>query len=170
MADYFTNFSLVLTLKDATQQQYALDLAAKAEAHRFRDSEEPAPDDVPSEFVDVLDDWSFEVDQDHDNSIWLHSVDGGIDAVCVFIQHLLKKFNSEDRVELEWAHDCSKPRVDAYGGGAAIITAENITTMNTSQWLRQQLELSENQSANPQEKVCAAQAPKEQLAPPSSPG
>ena len=43
MADYFTYFSVAIPLKDSTQQQYALDLAAKAAAACFRDEEEPPP-------------------------------------------------------------------------------------------------------------------------------
>ena len=136
MADYFTNFSLVLPLKDATEQQYALDLAERAASKRFE--AEPATADLPEDLKDVLEDWAFETEKDGDNSIWLHSYEGGIDAVCAFIQHLLKKFNPEGRVEFEWSNDCSKPRLDAYGGGAAVITANKIKSMNTSQWLQRQ--------------------------------
>ena len=138
MADYFTNFSVEIPLKDATQQRYALDRAAKAAGHFWRENEQPASAEIPDEFVELLEDWSFEVDPDGDFGIWLHSDSGGIEAACVFIKHLLAKFNSTGRVEFEWSHDCSKPRVDAYGGGAAIITAEKIATMTTSEWLRQQ--------------------------------
>src|SRR5207249_2428195 len=109
MADYFTNVSLVLPLKDPTQQQYALELAAKAAGLRFEDK--PAPADIPEDLKDVLEDWAFETEKDGDYSIWLHSYEGGIDAVCAFIQHLLRKFNPEGRVEFEWSQDCSKPRV-----------------------------------------------------------
>jgi len=42
-------------------------------------------------------------------------------------------------VTFEWSHDCSKPRVDAYGGGAAVITAQEIKTMSTAAWLNQQI-------------------------------
>jgi hypothetical protein len=59
-----------------------------------------------------------------------------MDALCAFIQHLLQKFDPRGRVEFEWSHDCSKPRVDAYGGGAAIITAKRIKSMSTCEWLR----------------------------------
>ena len=140
MADYFTYFSVVVPLMDTTQQQYALDLAGKAAAACFRDEEEPAPADIPAELLDVLEDWHFETEKDENHSIWLHSQNGGIDAVCAFIQHLLKKFNPEGRVEFEWSNDCSKPRLDAYGGGAALVTAQEIKTMNTCEWLRQQAE------------------------------
>jgi hypothetical protein len=50
---------------------------------------------------------------------------------------LLQTFDPGGRVTFEWSHDCSKPRVDAYGGGAAIVTANEIKTMNTGQWLQE---------------------------------
>jgi len=138
MADYFTNFSVLVPLKEPAHQQYALDLAAKAAACRFLDNQEQVSTDVPATLLDVLEDWNFETKSDGGNSIWLHSDSGGTDAACAFIQHLLQRFHLTERVAFEWSHDCSKPRLDAYGGGAAIITAEKIISMNTSLWLQQQ--------------------------------
>jgi hypothetical protein len=132
MADYFTNFSFILPLADDAQKEYALNLAHIASQQRF--AEEPLPADFPTVLRDVLEDWSFEL-EDGEEGLWLHSDSGGIDAVCAFVQHLLIKFNPSGRITFEWSHDCSKPRVDAYGGGAAIITASEIKTMNTSDWL-----------------------------------
>ena len=40
---------------------------------------------------------------------------------------------------LEWSNDCSKPRVDAFGGGAAFITARKIKSINTGEWLHRQI-------------------------------
>lgn len=130
MADYFTRFSLVLNLPDPEQQQYALDLAAKAAAHRF-DSQ---PQDFPASLADLLENWAFETEQTKDG-VWLHSEEGGVDAVCAFIQHLLQRFNLSDRVAFEWSHDCTQPRTDAYGGGAALITAAEIKSISTANWL-----------------------------------
>ncbi len=138
MADYFTYFSVVVPLRDAAQQQYAVDLAAKAAGCCFRDEEASIPDDIPPELAHVLHEWHFETEEQDKTGIWLHSQEGGVDAACSFIQHLLKKFEPEGRVEFEWSHDCSKPRVEAYGGGAAVVTADKILTMSTSEWLRQQ--------------------------------
>ena len=132
MADYFTNFSLVLKLQGATQQEYALDLAATARRHCTED--EPLPSGFPEDLEEEMEDWHFETEKD-DDGIWLHSQYGGIDAVCAFIQHLLQKFEPQGRVTFQWSHDCSKPRIDAYGGGAALITAKEIKTMNTSDWI-----------------------------------
>jgi hypothetical protein len=136
MADYFTHFSLVFTLPNAEAQSYALQLAGQA--GRIQQGDEQ-PGDFPKELTAIIEDWCFETEADtseNQPALWLHSSNGGVDAVCVFIQHLLQRFDPQGRVTFEWSHDCSKPRTDAYGGGAAIITARKIKTMSTCEWLR----------------------------------
>jgi hypothetical protein len=88
MADYFTNFSVIVKLTEAGRQ-YARDLAAKASTHRFNDEQLPA--DFPPDLALVLEGWGFETEPDKDG-VWLHSQNGGIDAVCAF-QRLLRKFS-----------------------------------------------------------------------------
>ena len=133
MADYFTNFSFICPLKDDAQKQYALTLSNQANTHRL--DETPLPNDFPESLKDVLEDWQFEL-EDCDDGILLHSDSGGIDAACAFVQHLLQKFDTAPFVTFEWSHDCTKHRVDAFGGGAAVITSTEIETMNTSDWIR----------------------------------
>ena len=140
MADYFTNFSLIVTLPSEAAQTYAIDLAEQA-FHIFL-GDESMTDDFPASLKDVVEDWQFDTDPtDSQNGwgLWLHSSDGGIDAVCAFLQHLLQRFDPTGHVGLEWSNDCSKPRVDAYGGGAALITANKIKHLNTGQWLHRQI-------------------------------
>ncbi len=137
MSNYFTNFSLLMELPDAAALTYADAIARQAFSIQQGDA---APADFPSELLPHTGDWCFEAQSDVLNQrarLWLHSDNGGIDAVCAFIQHLLQKFALPEVVTFEWSHDCSKPRVDAYGGGAAIITAQAIKTMSTCQWLRE---------------------------------
>ena len=131
MADYYTNFSVVLPLTKE-QQEYAVQIAEQALAHRNDDV--PLPDGFPESLKDETEDWNFETEAD-DEGIWLHSQYGGQDAACLFIQHLLQKFSFAGGVAFEWSHDCTKPRTDAYGGGAAFITANEIETMTTQEWL-----------------------------------
>ena len=136
MSNYFTNFSLLVPLPDAAALTYALNIAQQASRLNQGDEAEPG---FPAELQASTEDWCFEVVGDVLNNqprLWLHSDSGGIDAVCDFIQHLLQKFALPEVVTFEWSHDCSKPRIDAYGGGAAIITAKKIKTMSTCQWLR----------------------------------
>jgi hypothetical protein len=138
MADYFTYFSVVLNLADEAQQAYAIDLARQA---CLAQQGGALPDGFPKSLADLIEDWQFETVADQPGGkpgLWLHSMNGGVHAVCGFIQHLLQKFDPQGRVAFEWSHDCSKPRVDAYGGGAAVITARAIKTMSTSAWLQKQ--------------------------------
>ena len=100
------------------------------------------PDDFPASLRDVVEDWQFDTDANDPSNgrgLWLHSSDGGIDAVCAFIQHLLQRFAPAGHVTLEWSNDCSKPRVDAFGGGAALITARKIKSISTGEWLHRQV-------------------------------
>jgi hypothetical protein len=142
MADYYTKFSLVLALKHPQHQQYAIELAAQAHAYRAED--QPVPDHFPAHLAEFLEAWSFETELEQEG-LWLHSEEGGIDAVCAFIQHLLAQFDPQGNVSFEWSNDCSKPRVDAYGGGAAFITAYEIKTLSTGEWLNTVKQGSENE-------------------------
>ena len=137
MADYFTNFSLLVPLPDEAAKKYALALASSASsAHQGDES----ADDLPDSIKEVIEDWQFDTQADQSSGglgLWLHTESGGIDAVCAFIQHLLRKFNLQGCVTFEWSNDCSKPRADAFGGGAAIVTATEIKTMSTWGWLQE---------------------------------
>ena len=135
MADYYTNFSFYLPLPDPAQKEHALNLAQIATVHRFENEQLPA--DFPQPLQDVLEEWNFELEEGEDG-LWIHSDSGGVDAVCAFIQHLLQKFNLPLRIGFEWSHDCSKPRTDAFGGGAALISAQEIKIMSTGDWLVEQ--------------------------------
>ena len=135
MADYFTKFSMMLPLPSEAAQAYALDLAVHAS--RAQRGDEPS-DRLPASLLEVVEDWQFETEvhnADGKWQLWLHSDDGGIDAVCAFFQHLLQKFDPQGHAAFAWSYDCSKPRLDAFGGGAALITARKIKTMNTVDWL-----------------------------------
>lgn len=136
MADYYTKFSLVILLPDVAAQAYALSLAQQARGICQGDA---PPHDFPAALVEYTESWDFETEADIVEGrpgLWLHSEYGGINGACGFLQHLLQKFNPKGKVSFEWSHDCSKPRTDAYGGGAAIITARKIKTMSTSEWLQ----------------------------------
>ena len=137
MADYFTSFSLVVPLPDEAAQQYALQLA---QIMSDAGQDDNLPEHLPQSIREEMENWTFEtVPASKPHGIWLHSEFGGIDAVCAFIQHLLQRFTPDHHVTLEWSNDCSKPRVDAFGGGAALITARKIKSINTGEWLHREV-------------------------------
>lgn len=134
MADYFTKFSFCMTLPSKEAQQYALELHKKVCAVREGDLDQDLPESLGD--MDTIGDWQFQVQPlAKDFGLWLHSEYGGVDAAGEFVRHLLGKFSPAGRVEFEWSHDCTHPKSDAYGGGAAIITAKKIRTLSTNQWL-----------------------------------
>ncbi len=139
MADYVSIFSLLVPLPDEAAERYDLDLAEQAfHIHMGED----VPDGFPASLKEVAEDWQFDTDPSdpsNGSGLWLHSSSGGIDAVCAFIHHLLQKFNPAGHAALEWSNDCSKPRIDAFGGGAALITATKIKHISTGQWLHRQV-------------------------------
>lgn len=137
MANYYTNFSFSVTLVNPGQRDAALTWFRQLSA--IQQGEE-VPAGFPENLREAGEDDSFEAEAEGPNGLWLHSSSGGIDAVCAFVQHLLQQFQPTAIVTFEWSHDCSQPRTDAYGGGAALITAKEIKTFNTAEWLRQQTE------------------------------
>ncbi len=73
MADYYTKFSLVLSLPDQDAQTYALELAHQACQGQQGDE---LPTDFPKALADVIEDWQFETDADSpagEFGVWLHS-------------------------------------------------------------------------------------------------
>lgn len=55
-----------------------------------------------------------------------------IDATIAIIQWVLGHPGTPDAVEFTWADTCSKPRLDAFGGGTALITRNGATSVHTS--------------------------------------
>ncbi len=137
MADYYTNVSMELALPSKEAVDYAIDLAQAMDDCARAITPKT---DVPEGWQENIEDenWTFDIKKEGDRSIWIHSECGCIDEIIKLIQHLMQKFDMTEPVSFEWSNDCSKPRVDAYGGGAAYITATEVRTFNTSQWLRAQ--------------------------------
>ena len=80
VADYFTNFSLIVPLPTEEAVEYALQLAAHASGIQL--GNEMAAD-FPESLRDVTDDWLFETDANdasQNRGLWLHCSNGGIDA------------------------------------------------------------------------------------------
>lgn len=62
-----------------------------------------------------------------------------IDALASLLQSFLVRFRPKGHLTMEWAYTCSKGRPGGFGGGAAFITAEEISVHDTSAWLEDML-------------------------------
>jgi hypothetical protein len=80
--------------------------------------------------------FGWEIEEDSGSThLWIHSDDGSnIDNVAIFAQAFLSKFSPDHTFSMEWSNGCSKPIVDAFGGGAFVATAQEVFWWNTWSW------------------------------------
>ena len=56
-------------------------------------------------------------------------------SAALFCQAYLEKFDPAGHIAFSWAETCSKPRFDAFGGGAVVVQANRMIWMNTCTWI-----------------------------------
>jgi len=124
MADYFTEFSLVMDVSESEKRWI----------DRFLDLSKTLIDESSYETIAVK---YRDSRSDADLEAWFHSFgyqNSSLNALCELLRRFLIKFDRDDVVILEWANTCSKPRTDAFGGGAAVISRLGIDFINTTVW------------------------------------
>jgi hypothetical protein len=104
--------------------------------------EGPTPDH-DEEFGDLFpadEPAGFTLEVEHPRSLWIDSdaASGEPSKGAEFVQLFLATFRPTEAVGFEWAHTCSRPVLGAFGGGAALVTAENVEYLNTATWLHHQ--------------------------------
>ena len=142
MANYYTKLSFSIELPPEAIR-WALDLyerIGEVDGEGAVDelvSEGRIPDDEFTAIVRALNavDYSFRVARESDG-IWIsHDENACPDVVAQFVQAILTKFDLTQTVTFEWAHTCSRPEVNAFGGGAARVTKGHIEMMTTAMWV-----------------------------------
>jgi hypothetical protein len=119
MADHYLQFSTELNVGFAENAQTALKLY-----EQFNEDEE----------------WGacFTCEADGER-LWLYDEDksGNPENVAKFVCKLAKQFNLKGKWGFEWAASCSKPVLDAFGGGAVRIdlATGHVEFFNTFTWL-----------------------------------
>lgn len=119
MANYYTEFALSINV--TPEEAKWLDATLEGENHEA-DSE-----------LSYCSDWKF----DEKEGVFHFSSEGGSDDVeklAELLQTFIKKFNG-DPIAFEYAFTCSKHKPDAFGGGACIVTKNDIEWMTTRVWL-----------------------------------
>jgi hypothetical protein len=126
MANYYTQFSFIVKLNknditDALKIYNSL-------------SEEDCP--AKEEILDDEDYVEFIADPDKEG-LWVYCEEvGNPENAARFVQYLMQHFTVLP-MGFEWANTCSKPRSDAFGGGACWITKDNIEWLSTNTWLEE---------------------------------
>ena len=118
MADYFTQFSCILDVGSA-------DNAARADLIRGELAAELDRDEGAS--------LGFTMRVSHETgpgALWLHSDEyGEPEHVIAFVLRCAEQLNLAGVWGFTWSHSCSKPRLDAFGGGAHVLDLGRRTTI-----------------------------------------
>lgn len=127
MADYFTHFSCLLDV--GTPQN-----AARALALYNRLSEEDASDDPPS------DGFLLSIEPEHGGTrLWMRDDGtGDQETLIAFVRLCATEFGLSGRWGFQYANTCSRPRVDAFGGGGHVLdlgTGKTVDWIDTQGWL-----------------------------------
>jgi hypothetical protein len=129
VADYFTHFSCVLDVGTPEKAVAALDLVL-----RLRAEEEGADDPTFSGFALSL--------QDGPGSsvLWFHDDDGqgDVEGAIRFVLRLAEELGLTGLWGFDYSHSCSRPRLEAFGGGAHVIdlgARKSIGWISTHEWL-----------------------------------
>ncbi|MCA3512661.1 MAG: hypothetical protein IOC96_05430 [Rhodobacter sp.] len=128
MADYFTHFSCLLDVGSADKAARALALFQELRA-ADQDADEPevAGFDIARQ------------DAPEGSALWIHDGEyGDVEAVIRFVLRLAKEFDLNGLWGFQHALTCSRPRLDAFGGGAHVIdlgARKSIGWTSTQEWL-----------------------------------
>lgn len=129
MADYFTHFSCVLDVGTPEKAIAALELF-----QRLQEEDETSDHPEFSGFALAL--------QDGPGSsvLWFHDDDGqgDVEGAITFVLRLAEEIDRTGLWGFDFAFTCSRPRLEAFGGGAHVIdlgARKSIGWISTHEWL-----------------------------------
>jgi len=152
MADNYLQFSEMLETKDAEERLWLTDqleyIVVEAGKIYLLD-ENPHADDVTWEgprflhgIEEFRDDWNeigFTWCLEGDG-LWIYTEESGNpDTAAMLIQAFFRKFHPKGIWKLEWAETCSKPRLNEFGGGAVVVTANDMYWMTSGEFTSEKI-------------------------------
>ena len=127
MADYFTHFSCLLDVGSPDKAALALTLFKE-----LRAADQDADDPEVAGFDLVRQ------DAPEGSGLWIHDDDHGVvEAVIRFVLRLAAELDLTGLWGFEYALTCSRPRLDAFGGGAHVIdlgSRKSIGWTSSQEW------------------------------------
>ena len=128
MADYFTHFSCVIDVGTADKAARALALLQE-----LRAEDQDADDPEVSGFTLARQ------DAPKGSTLWIHDDErGDVEAVIRFVLRLAIELDLTGLWGFQFGLTCSRPRLDAFGGGAHVIdlgARKSFGWISTQEWL-----------------------------------
>ena len=130
MADYYTNFSVMLPVSDP--------IAAETWVQKWEVAEARASncDDEDDAWYEKYQGVALEVVKE---GIWLHDDggDGNLEAAIHTVQKYLQHFGIKGGIFMTWVSYCNKPRINEASGGGVVITSEDHIIVGSHDVLRE---------------------------------
>lgn len=129
MANYFTEFSCLLPVGSAANAQAALAI------HQAMTAEREAEEDSLGFEAEIQSDPG---DGSEASQVWIFSSEGEPEDVLEYVFRCAKAFSLTGIWGFRWSLSCSRPLLDAYGGGGQIVdlgTCETIDWIDLDHWL-----------------------------------
>jgi hypothetical protein len=128
MSNYYTKCSFTVNLPDPDAIAYAVSIWNACQLAWDDECPDTERSLVPEDLLKTAatEGVGVEIEADGDNRIWIHGDNTCIYWVEAFVQHLLQKYDLPEIVAVEISFDCSKARLDAYGGGIVLISRDSI--------------------------------------------
>lgn len=126
MADYFTHFSCLLDVQSPENAARALDLYTAF-------CEEGAAEDPPSEGFDLS-----IVPEHGGTQLWMRDDTTGDPETLIRFVKRCARFGLTGFWGFQYSLTCSRPRVNAFGGGGHVLdlgTGETVDLIDTDGWL-----------------------------------
>lgn len=136
MAEHFTLFSVGISLDMPAQIAWARELMEALDRMEYEDwsDEDTALVTNILQDIDVDDIYGVPAWDFTDAKLILSSDENAnLELTASIIQVFLQEFDPENCAVLSYAYTCSKPRPDAFGGGAMFITAADIEGFDATQ-------------------------------------
>jgi hypothetical protein len=160
MADYFTRLSFEFELPSE-----ALATAAAARMKALDEALlEGVPEDekatVPKALHGFFGECAGVRVSAEGTKVWVHD-DGAahVNLVAAMVQTILSEFDPGGCVGFEWSSSCSKPRLDGFGGGAAMVWSDDVkwaTTASMLERFRAERDVDEDEAAAEREDEASA--------------
>lgn len=135
MADYYTHFSIAVSLIGDVAQAWTIDTLRSR--RRTRDKlrnagNDDAADEVPIDFEYIVEDGKLSLSD--------NGMSGNVEHVAQFLQELVTLGHVAEPVAFQWADTCSRPRVDAFTGGGVVVTKRKLYWFVVPDLIEKQIE------------------------------
>ena len=135
MADYYTYFSAMFDLP--IQHKELVDQLLENKLDPFEVIDWESADEITPGFC-----YKWELDHGRQLAcLWIYAEEGddNVTNVATFVCYIQKRFQLEEPWGMEWSNSCSKPRLDAFGGGAVVCHLGKAKWNTTGGWMDKEM-------------------------------